>query len=174
MAATKEQQIWLWHTQYYSSIVGFFRRRIANREDAEDLAQEVFLKCTRAYDTYDPEKCPAQSWLFVIADNCLKDYLRYHGRRPSDSLEEHAENHPDAYMDDSMQQATDLMEKRAILKKALDQLPDNYKRALVLQYFGGYTTQQIADELGVNPGNARAILSRAMKRMRELLANEEV
>lgn len=167
MAENKEALIHSWYEQYRAKLLRYFLAHISDRQDAEDLVQTVFLKCWRNLDNYDPEKCPEQAWLFVVAGNCLKDY--YKGRKPVTSLEEEAEDHPGDLADDSQQKAVELMEKRELLQGALATLPKRSRDAVVLRYFGDYTTQQIADALGVSYANARVILTRALDQMEKYL-----
>ena len=172
MDPNKEAQITLWYQMYYPKVVQFFRRRLTDASEAEDLAQDVFLRMAQYYEHYDPQRCPLSTWMFAIADNCLKDYLRGHVYAAPDSLDEAAENDPAAFADAASQKAEETAELRDLIDRALSRLPENYQKAVILQYFGGYSTQEIAEELGVTPGNARTILSRAIKKMNEILQQE--
>ena len=50
-----------------SALLGYIHRHVANREDAADLLQDVFMSCYRHKDSFDPERCSETAWLFVIA-----------------------------------------------------------------------------------------------------------
>ena len=149
-----------------SALLSFLQRHVANREDAEDLLQDVFMSCYRHKDSFDPERCSETAWLFVIAKNRLKQY--YRDQKPVSSLEELAEN-GERIADWSAQEAIALMECRDLVAKLLLTLDERSRTVLILRYFQQLDSQQIAQRMGLSPVNVRVIQSRAIASLRQAM-----
>lgn len=169
MTVDKNETLQQWYQEFYPAILAYCRKRLSSPEDAEDLAQSIFLLAARKFELFDPASGSAQGWLYTIAANRYKDFLKYQSHRNSISFEDYMEDHDAEHADNSMQQTVELTEKRALLAQALAALPERYRRAVVLQYFGNYTTQQMAEALGVSEKNFRVILCRGLKQLRREL-----
>ena len=154
-----------------SVLLAFLQRHVANREDAEDLLQDVFLACYRHKDSFDPERCSETAWLFVIAKNRLKQY--YRDQKPVSSLEELAENGQEP-ADWSAQEAASLMECRDLVAKLLLTLDERSRTVLILRFFQELDSQQIAQRMGLSPVNVRVIQSRAIASLRQAMEHMEV
>ena len=149
-----------------SALLGYIHRHVANREDAEDLLQDVFISCYRHKDSFDPERCSETAWLFVIAKNRLKQY--YRDQKPVSSLEELAEN-GESIADWSAQEAIRLMECRDLVAKLLLTLDERSRTVLILRYFQQLDSQQIAQRMGLSPVHVRVIQSRAIASLRQAM-----
>lgn len=169
MTADKKEILQQWYQDFYPAILAYYRKRLPSSEDAEDMAQNVFLLASRKFDLYDPACGSVQGWLYTIASNRYKDFLKYRSLRISTSFEDYMDDHAADHPDNSMQQTIELMEYRALLQQALAALPERYRRAVILQYFTSCTTEQLADALDTSAGNARVILCRALKQLRREL-----
>lgn len=154
-----------------SALLAFLQRHVANREDAEDLLQDVFLACYRHKDSFDPERCSETAWLFVIAKNRLKQY--YRDQKPVSSLEELADNGQEP-ADWSAQEAANLMECRDLVAKLLLTLDERSRTVLILRFFQELDSQQIAQRMGLSPVNVRVIQSRAIASLRQAMEQMEV
>ena len=154
-----------------SALLAFLQRHVANREDAEDLLQDVFMACYRHKDSFDPERCSETAWLFVIAKNRLKQY--YRDQKPVSSLEELAENGQEL-ADWSTQEAASLMECRDLVAKLLLTLDERSRTVLILRFFQELDSQQIAQRMGLSPVNVRVIQSRAISSLRQAMEHMEV
>ena len=154
-----------------SALLAFLQRHVANREDAEDLLQDVFLACYRHKDSFDPERCSETAWLFVIAKNRLKQY--YRDQKPVSSLEELADNGQEP-ADWSAQEAASLMECRDLVAKLLLTLDERSRTVLILRFFQELDSQQIAQRMGLSPVNVRVIQSRAIASLRQAMEQMEV
>jgi len=64
------------YRRYFKSIRGYIRQRVRDRERADELAQDTFLKAFRAWDQYDPNRGQLSTWLWTIARNTVIDYAR--------------------------------------------------------------------------------------------------
>ena len=149
-------------TRYRPRLVAFVARRLADPADAEDVAQETFL---RAYDRlaqYDPSR-PFATWLFAIGKNVAANHAIARSRRdardrgslPADAAAEAAAG---AAIDDGAG-ASDLWQRaRAILS------PDAY-RMLWLRYAQGLTVREVAAELDRSSVAVKVMLFRARRRL---------
>jgi RNA polymerase sigma-70 factor (ECF subfamily) len=122
------------------SLVNFAFRFVRNREVAEELAQEVFIKVHDAAPTYRPE-AKFTTWLYRIATNvCLNETRRAHYRAHHESLDAPSSDDPDArpleLADTTRMSADTLLERRAVsesLKQALATLPRSEEHTSELQ-----------------------------------------
>ena len=156
--------------KYKASVYAYVYSRLRNFHDAEDLAQEVFIKAyrnlrkLRTYDSF-------LAWLYAIASNLCKNWARAQSRRPDSEFIEDAE--PDALDNSSI---NSYRSERAFepLHEALDSLPDIYRQALTLRYLGGMSSREIARFVGASPAAIRKRLSKARSLLKkELLAAAE-
>ena len=149
-----------------SALLAFLQRHAANREDAEDLLQDVFMACYRHKDSFDPRRCSETAWLYVIAKNRLKQY--YRDQKPVSSLEEMAENGQEL-PDWSSKEAAGVMECRDLVAKLLLTLDERSRTVLILRFFQELDAQQIAQRMGLTPVNVRVIQSRAIASLRQAM-----
>ncbi len=153
------------YKSYYQIVLKYIHKKISNLQDAEDLTHEVFISCYRNYDRYDPAKSSQKTWLFVIVCNRLKNYYRDH--KTNDSLDDYIYLLED---DRSDIECSIMMEQyRSELAKALMKLSLVSRRVVVFKYFKHMSVNEIAEELGISKGNARVILSRALKTLSGLI-----
>ncbi len=134
------------------------------RDDAEDVAQEVFARAFRALGTVrDPAAFPA--WLCTLARNATHDARRRMRRRPRtvplDGVEVPA---PPPRDDDE--------ELRARVLEKIGTLPDAYRETLFMRLAEGLTGAEIAARTGLTPESVRVNLSRGMALLRPLLREE--
>ncbi|HLU38244.1 MAG TPA: sigma-70 family RNA polymerase sigma factor, partial [Planctomycetota bacterium] len=134
---------------------------LRSREDAEEAAQDAFLKLFRARHLYDADR-PLEPWLLRIAGNACRDLLR---RRRASALpvvrDDVGENLAALVADIR----ADGRESRALLSQAirheLEQLSDKYRVPLELKYRHGFTNQQIAEAVGISVSNVKVRVARA-------------
>ena len=145
-------------SRYAAAVYRFLCSRVGNREDAEDLTSEVFLKAARHLDDGRAEASIA-AWLFTVTRRVLADHWRrfYRAGAHISIDDRRAESVPDAWdlpdrPDDTAQRVTEI----------LDQLPDRYRRVLELRFLQGYSIQETATELSITPENVKVIQHRAL------------
>ena len=149
-----------------SALLAYFRRHVSGREDAEDLLQEVFLSCYRHRESFDPARCSEKAWLYVIAKNRLRQY--YRDTKQTVSLDEMSENGAEP-ADSTAQEAAGLMECRDAVARLLLTLDERSRTVLILRFFQELDAQQIAQRMGLTPGNVRVIQSRAIASLRQAM-----
>lgn len=161
--------------RYWAPIVGRFYRQLGDRQEAEDLAQDVFLRLYRARFSYRPT-ARFSTWLFQIAANVARNALRTRRRRPCKPLGLLSGwNADDAfaqrYLPDRHEGPTQPIERRELagqVRLALAELADRPRAALELQ-FQDRTYQEIASRLEMTPKAAKSLLYRARQQLRESL-----
>ncbi len=140
-----------------SRLRNFIRRRVADREDAEDILQDVFYELVEAYRMMKPVE-QVTAWLFRVARNRITDLFRKRGR-------EALRNEPARTNEDGeMLQLEDLLPSpdagpdaayaRSVLLEevgaALDELPDQQREVFIAHELIGYSFKEIAEQTGVS------------------------
>lgn len=163
--------------RYQSRVLAVLEHLVGNRDQAEDLAQDVFLRVYRARKTYEPNAKFA-TWLFRIVNNVAMNALRSRARRreqtvpfrPGDS------QHFDA-LDDAIQvpsgqipaRRLDKLEMREVVRLAMESLNERQRLAVLLCKFEGMSYADIATAMNLSPKAVKSLLSRARAKLREIL-----
>jgi RNA polymerase sigma-70 factor (ECF subfamily) len=154
------------YDRYRLILFGVIVRILHDREEAEDVLQEVFLQVWRRAGDFDEARGRAFTWLVTIARSRALDRLRSAGSRAR--LGEGAAQVP---RDDVADAAEDALksEAGAAVRKALAELPDEQRTALFLAYFEGLTQTEIAARLGDPLGTVKTRMRTGMIKLREML-----
>jgi RNA polymerase sigma-70 factor (ECF subfamily) len=158
--------------RYKGLVTTYVFSRVNQRELAEDLAQETFV---RAFVALEHLKSPASfsAWVLSIAHNVCIDHLRNKSRTVS--LELHGEKDSQGQIvlesrrDRSAVEKMAQEELRDHILAAIDALGDEYRATLLLRHVEGQSCEEIAETLGVSLGTVTSRLSRAHKLLRERL-----
>ena len=161
----KEQWITRLMQEHQESLLRFLLSHTDNREDAEDLMQDVFTSCYKAQDRFDSSKCSEVAWLFIIAKNRLKNY--YRDKKTTVSLDAMEVDQRDTK--DYVGEAVHLMHCREVTAQAIKQLDERSQKIILLRFFEEKSHDEIARILDLTTGNVRVIQSRALKQMEEYL-----
>ena len=151
-----------YQARVYSMALNFTR----NREVADDLTQEVFLKTYLALPKFRFHS-EFGTWLYRIAVNHIKDYLRRKGRAkevPLDDVRELASAGEEETLVRERERSEDA--RRGLVVKVLQGLPDKYRVILTLRDIQGMPYDQIAAVLKISPGTVDSRLHRARKMLR--------
>ena len=160
------------YTDYAAPVFNFFFYSLGDKEAAEDLTNDVFIKVIGKYDRYDAVKGKFKVWLFSIARNTLKDFLRTRGRHACLSIDE-----PE--LSETLASGTDLEEaalrraKVTELTRALKCLSEREHRIISLKYGAGLRNKDIAKMCLLSEKNVGVILSRAITKLRKQIGDEE-
>ncbi len=139
---------------------------------AEDVAQEAFLRAWRHAETFDPRRGSVATWLIVITRNLAVDAMRTHPRADfvdPDELEWLSPPAREADPADATVRASDV----DWLRRALDDVPDEQGRAVVLAGILGFTAQDVAEYEGIPLGTAKSRIRLAMDKLRQARADVE-
>ena len=162
---------------YQGRLVGIFGHMLGSAEQAEDLAQDVFLRIYRARNGYQPT-ARFSTWLFRIATNLACNVRRKSsGRRevqlagsPSGELgtrpQEQLAKEKSALMPSRLL-ATD--ELRQVVREALDELNERQRMALLLHRFEGMSYADVGAAMELSPSAVKSLLSRARESLRTRL-----
>jgi RNA polymerase sigma-70 factor (ECF subfamily) len=144
--------------RYVDPVHRFIYARVGNREDAEDLTSEVFLKATRLLDSQRPEASIA-TWLFTVARTVLADHWRqyYRGGASIELDEMRIGDIPEKPQTSEPSEAS-----VKLVEQVLAGLSERYRRVLELRFLQGYSIQETANELGITPENVKVIQHRAL------------
>jgi len=140
-------------------------RILGNRADAEDVAQETFLRLHRRGTQFETEAALA-AWLYRVAVNLCLDRTR--ARKPSAELRDLKSTTI------SVESAAIQQQARDILLAALEELPARERAAVVLREIEGLETREVAEILGVAEATVRSQISKAVSKLRARLSREEV
>jgi RNA polymerase sigma-70 factor (ECF subfamily) len=152
--------------KYSVAVFRYADRMLANRSEAEEVAQEVFLKMIARVEQYDGRASVA-SWLFAIAANASRDRLRRSARRAAVSLEAVAEVASDDPLAD---EALAARERRDLVRKALAALSTDQREALVLARYHGLPYAEIAKTLAISEGAVKTRIFRAMEKLKDVVS----
>lgn len=163
--------------RYQGRLVTVLEHLISNRDQAEDLAQEVFLRVYRARKRYVPG-AKFSTWLFTIANNVASNALRSRSRRREVNLAGRESGPMGANPLERMAQASsgqiparqlDKAEVRDVVRVALEALNDRQRAAVLLNKFEGMSYADIAETMELSPQAIKSLLSRARVNLREVL-----
>jgi len=135
-----------------------------NREIAEDLTEETFLKAWQNLSKYKQGKHPFSAWVFRIAHNLVVDHYRKH-----EESAEIDENFADEKAHASPSYEINLKLNEVRLKKALKTLPENYQQVIILKYINEEENAVIAKVIGKSEGAVRTLQFRALEKLRRIL-----
>ena len=163
--------------RYQRPVFSLIYRMVRDRELAEDLSQETFVKVLNALDRYRPEY-KFSSWVFKIANNAAIDHLR---RKELDTLS--LEGGPDAttperveatalQLGDSAESPLDELEARELgstIERAIAKLRPEYRSCIILRHVDGRPYDEIAVMLELPLGTVKTYIHRARAELRESL-----
>jgi RNA polymerase sigma-70 factor (ECF subfamily) len=161
------------------AMLAVIRRLLRNDQDAHEALQDAFLGAFRAIGSFEG-KAQLSTWLHRIAVNAALMKLRGKRRRPEEPIDPllpafqddgHHMNEPAPWRApaDRPHQSAEREEDRAIVRKAIDRLPESYRNVLILRDIEGLDTDETARLLGVTPNAAKIRLHRARLALRTLL-----
>ena len=144
-------------------------RMCGNREDAQDCVQEAMLRVFRALERFKGESS-FSTWVYRITMNACLDELRRRKVRSAASLDTLLESgwtpKDPGELPDSR---AERMERKAALEKAISELPEDMRAAIVLREVHDLSYEEISQALDVNVGTIKSRISRGRERLRQLI-----
>lgn len=159
-----------WYATYGRAVYSYVRFHLPSADAAEDVTADTFLKVFRAAGQYDPARAQPQTWIFRIAQNTLRDYLR------KDRVRRHVPigSMRDLVCDAPSPEERLLWEERvARLLEAVSALGKADREIIGLRYGSGMDTAAVAEVLGIRESAVRTRLWRALARLRRVLDRDE-
>ena len=155
---------------YQDRIVTVCARVCGSTADAEDVAQETFIKAFRSIDRFAGQSA-LFTWLYRIAVNASRDHLAHRRRRPAVPLDTERVDPPDTAAGPGARLET--REIQARVRAALDELPEPFRTTLVLREMEGHTYDEIAGLHEISIGTVDSRIFRARRKLKALLEREE-
>ena len=178
LAADVDQAFEALVRHFQDRLFGFAFRLTGRREDAEEVAQDAFVRAYRALRSYPPERrreMALKAWLYRIALNVARNRVR-RKRRATVSLDDeagaaaaarHAHDDPAARPDARFE----LKRQRADIASLVAELPERYRAPLILRYVEGLKLEEVAGILKQPVGTTKSNVHRAINALREALTD---
>ena len=157
------------YRRYAGELFGFAASALGDREQAEEVVQDVFAQLWRHAGEYDQRRASVRTWLYAIARNRIVDAHRRAAARPKraeteDSLDNAAE------IDAALDQAV----LRWQITAALARLSPAHREVIRLAHYGGLTMREIAERTGIPLGTVKSRTSYALRSLRLILDEMEI
>lgn len=154
-------------------VLGTIGRMLGDDTEAEDLAQQVFVRVWKSAERWEPT-AKFTTWLYTIVRNLVFNESRRRSRRPARSLEEMQddEEHPRQFADAGMKAPdTTLLdaEMQVAIERAIQELPEAQRMAVVLRRYQDVSYEEIAAVLDLTVPAVKSVLFRARTELREKL-----
>ncbi|MFM7259632.1 MAG: RNA polymerase sigma factor, partial [bacterium] len=154
--------------RYQGELHGFLTRLVGTRAGADDVFQEAFLQVHLSADNFDEER-RFKPWLYTIAANKGRDFLRRQKRRAAVSLDAPVGSQSESSLVDLLDGADlapgstlESSDEASIVKHVVDELPSHFREILLLSYFQKMSYAQISDSLAIPLGTVKSRLHAAV------------
>ena len=147
------------YVTYAGNVYSYVRTIVRHHHDAEDVTQQVFAKLLSRIDRYEPRQAAFASWLLRMAHNVAIDLLRTRRAIPAEDVQS-----LEARADEA------APERARCLREAMDHLPDDQRRVVVMRHVMGLSPAEIAIELGRSASSVNGLHHRGRRALREELA----
>ena len=162
--------------RYQTRLLNFVYRTTGDRERAEDLVQETFIRVYRHLHRFDQSK-KFSTWIYTIASNLAKNELRNRSRNPLVLFQTikknwEADQRPLEW-EDNTYRPDDLFRKRHLremVESAVEQLPEHHRTVFMLREMEGKSYEEIAEITGCNLGTVKSRLNRARNNFAQIIA----
>ena len=142
------------YEENFHRVYAFVVRRVGGRQEAEDLTAEVFRDALTNIRRFEWRGVPFAAWLYRIASNAIADHYKKRSRESGEAAQ------TEAAIDE-----TDV-EQRASLFRAIDRLPPDQRRVIVMRFTEGKSIREIAMETGKSEGAIKQLQWRAVQALR--------
>ena len=154
------------YEEFSQAVFRFLYYRIGDRQTAEDLTAEVFIRVIRSIRKYKPRQ-PFRAWLFRIARNIAIDHQRKFGKRQEEELAETLTGNLI-----SPEEATSLTIDSDQLKRALERLTPDQRDVIVLRFIGEMRIAEVAAALGKTQSSVKSLQSRGLLVLSQVMGTE--
>lgn len=161
-----------YHKRVYNTIYGL----VGNREDADDLTQDAFIKAYRSLSKFQ-NRSKFYTWIYRIAINCFRDWYKSAQQYREVSMAQAQTDFGDFWMErfagsDSSDDRVENREFQEMLEQALSMLLPEFRETIVLRDIDGLTYPEIAEVLGCAVGTVKSRLFRGREQLKELWKTE--
>ena len=145
---------------YLPKIFAYITRRINDRDEAEDLVSNIFLRVVENIKGFNPSKSSFKTWIYTIATNMMIDFFRSNAKKKTCCIET-AESVADTTLNPA-EEAQNAEQKDKVFS-AIRSLPERHQKVLLLRYCSDLSIVETAAALGVTENNVSVIIHRALK-----------
>ena len=156
-----QQEFQRFYQENLGLIYRFVYSQVSNREEAEDLTSQIFLKAVTRID-YERSQLSIKKWLFVVARSIIADYWRAYYRSPKSSLDELLEAGWEGPVEEEAIASGSKAQER--VGSILQALPQKYREVLECRFLLKLSIKATALKMGVTETNAKILQFRALKR----------
>lgn len=151
------------HNQFHKTLLSFISNRINNKNDAEDILQEVFIKITKGIVSLD-DKEKVKSWIFTITRNTITDYYRKNANKTNISITENTI--------EETEEETDIDNTKGLdkcLKGFIEKLPEEYRDIIIDSELKGIKQKDLVEKYNLQYPTVRSRVQRGRTRLKEML-----
>ena len=157
--------------RHYDRVYAVCRRVTGDENDAADAAQEAMIAVVRGLARFDG-RSSFSTWVYRIATNASLDELRRRRRRPLTTIETNADQVPTELIDPDAGVRIDSTADRMALDRALADLPEDFRVAVVLRNVGDLDYTEIAEVLGIPAGTVKSRIARGRAALASALGRQ--
>lgn len=159
------------YDRYIDQVYGYVRRRVGNREVAEDLTGDVFLRAWRRFDRFEWQGVDLGAWLTTIARNRVHDHFKSARFRLERSVDSVGDRDPGPRVDQP-ERVAEARELARSLAAALEQLKDDHREVIELRFVHDMSVTETAAVLGRTVGATKALQYRALRALAAIVRDE--
>lgn len=159
------QEFQTFYQENLNLIYRYIYSKVGNREEAEDLTSQIFIKAVRGVD-HERGQHSMQKWLFQVARTTIADYWRAHYRVPMSSLEELLDAGWEGPIEEEPIPVSTTPTER--VQRILRALPENYREVLTCRFLLNLTIKETSVRMGLTEANVKVLQFRALKRAADL------
>jgi RNA polymerase sigma factor (sigma-70 family) len=149
-------------------LLGVIVQIARDREHAEDVLQDVYLKIWHRAGRFDRERASPMTWLYAIARNAAIDWLRKHGRSQEFTVDTFPDRPDDA---PSAEEVLCDHQDHERLRGCIEELQNNQQSSIRLAYYGGLTYSELAEQVGVPLGTMKSWIRRGLASLKKCLSD---
>jgi RNA polymerase sigma-70 factor, ECF subfamily len=153
------------YEQHFHRVYAYIARRVSDRNEIQDLTAHVFQQALANLGKFKWRGAPFVTWLYRIASNALSDQRKRRSREVSGDLP-NGESVAEVDLEE--------IEKRALLFKAVDALPEDQRRVIIMRFGEEKSIRDIAQELERTEGAVKQLQFRGLENLRNRLVQKQV
>ena len=154
------------YEEYFSKMYNFMFYKVLNKEIAEDLTSEFFVKLLTKLNTFDESKANLNTWLYTIARNSVIDYFR---KQKIEMSVDDQDNPIELPVDYELEKNIIENEDRKALYEVLTKVDDRTRKLLSLKYFFNMSNKEISSVTGINESTVSTICLRGIEKIKKHL-----
>jgi len=152
------ESIWKDH---HDQLLNFINKRIKDKDESEDILQDVFVKVLSKIDTLK-DSSKLQAWVYQMTRNAIADYFR----------KKNKQNGANSYTEESEENEANAMNEAAgWIGYYVDEMPEIYRESLVMYEMKGFSQKEIAEKLGLSYVNVRSRIQRGRQLLKKNLTD---